>query len=176
MVRKLYLLLLTILLMVSSVPVFASEKEAASQQHLLQDLDRLSQEALKLTEQGQFEEAKQRLDALAQRFTQINFHNRMSIEALELASNSMVQGKQAYTETNPDKNEALWHATQIRILIDALTHPNQPIWKGYHMTYLEQVGKMLHHSERKEIEDLSNALHEHYQLYTILKPAKYSTN
>ncbi|WP_164984950.1 sporulation protein YpjB [Ammoniphilus sp. CFH 90114] len=171
MKKKLYLLLITILLMVWCLPALTLGEQEETHKDLLQTLDRLSQEVLSHTEQGQIAEAKAKLDELAQGFTQIGFHKKISIEALELASNSLVQGKQVYAAVSPDKKEALWHATQIRLLIDALTHPNQPIWKGYHMTYLEQVSKMIHHSERKQVNDLSNALQENLKLYMILKPS-----
>ncbi|WP_134698996.1 sporulation protein YpjB [Ammoniphilus sp. YIM 78166] len=170
--KKFFLFMITILLMVSTIPMLATAKTAESpQQILLKDLDRLSQEALKLTEEGQFEAAKAKLDELAQRFTQVDLNQSVSLKALELASHSMVKGKLAYANASLDKDEALWHATQIRILIDALTHPHQPIWKGFHMTYLQQISKMIHHSEREEADSLDKSLQEHMKLYLILKPA-----
>lgn len=169
--KRFYRLMITILLMVLCLPAIVSADQEISQQELMQNLDRLSQEVLRHTEHGEILEAKAKLDELAQGFTQVGFHKKISIEALELASNALVQGKQVYAAVSPDKKEALWHATQIRLFIDALTHPNQPIWRGYHMTYVEQVSKMIHHSQRKEVSDFHTALQEHMQLYVILKPS-----
>lgn len=172
MEKRLYLLILAIFLMVFLIPQSVSNAESGDQgRNVLQDLDRLSQEMLELTEQGSMVKAKDKLDELADLFPKIGVEKSMSIEALKIASDTIVQGKRAYTDVSPDRKEMLWHATQIRLLIDALTHPNQPIWKGYHMTYVEQVSKLIHLAERKEQNVLSKALQDHLKLYTILKPA-----
>lgn len=172
MEKRLYLLILAILLMVSLIPQsFVRAESESTGQTILQDLDHLSQEVLELTERGNIAEAKGKLERLADLFTKIGVEKNMSIEALEIASDTLVQGKRVYTDVTPDRKEMLWHATQIRILIDALTHPNQPIWKGYHMTYVEQVSKIIHLAGRKEQSDLSKALQDNIKLYTILKPA-----
>ncbi len=172
MEKKLYLMILAILLMVFLIPQsFGKAETKGTGQSILQNLDRLSQEVLELTERGSMTEAKDKLEQLAELFTKIGVEKNMSIEALEMASDTIVQGKRAYTDVTPDRKEMLWHATQIRLLIDALTHPNQPIWKGYHMTYVEQVSKLIHLAGRKEQSDLSKALQDNLKLYVILKPA-----
>lgn len=166
------MMILTIFLMVFLIPQSIGKAETeGTGESILQDLDRLSHEVLELTEQGRMVQAKEKLDQLANLFPKIGVEKNMSIEALKIASDTIVQGKRAYTDVTPDRKEMLWHATQIRLLIDALTHPNQPIWKGYHMTYVEQVSKLIHLAQRKEQSNLAKALQDHLKLYTILKPA-----
>lgn len=172
MIKKWTCIMLTILLMVSlGFPTaFAADVETEDS-NKMSSLDRLSQEVVILTEKGQFAQAKGKLDQLAEIFTGLGTEKRISIEALELASSTIVQGKMALADVTPDTKKIHWHVTRIRILIDALTHTNQPLWKSYYTTYLEQVSKMHHQAGRSKQEDLRNTLEQNYQLYITIKPA-----
>ena len=172
MVKKFSCSILVILLIVSlSFPISSAAELKNDGTNRMDTLDRLSQEVVILTEKGQLAAAKGKLDELAEVFTQLGTEKKISIEALELASSTIVQGKRALADTTPDSKEIQWHATRIRILIDAITHSNQPLWKSYHTTYLEQVSKMHHLAGRSQQEDLRKALQQNYQLYITLKPA-----
>ncbi|RKD25736.1 hypothetical protein BEP19_01990 [Ammoniphilus oxalaticus] len=152
--------------------VTAAESEGRNnQQNNMETLDRLSQEIVTLVEQEQLAHAKGKLEQLGELFTHIGTERRISIEALELATQTIVQGKKALADVTPDKKEAILRAKQIRILVDALSHPNQPIWKSYHSTYSQQVGEMMNQAGRSRQEGLRKSLQLNYQLYSTLKPA-----
>jgi sporulation protein YpjB len=161
---------LVIILSLVAISAWGKEESPAETSYFLQ-LDDLSQQVVEFTKQGDFEEAKLKLDELAQLFTQIGEEKKISIEALDVATNTIVMGKRSFNRATTDKDQLTWHAHQIRVLIDAITHPNEPIWKSYHTSYLEQIGKMIHLSSRKQQKDLTVALQDNLKLYNILKPA-----
>jgi sporulation protein YpjB len=136
-----------------------------------QDLDRLSQDVLILTEQNQFAVAKGKLNDLATLFPKVIAQKKLSIEAIELAINTLTTGKRAFAAIKPQKQELLGHALQIRIMVDALTHPNQPMWKDYHQKYIEQINEMITIAGKQDKEALIQAMRRYIKLYTNLKPA-----
>jgi sporulation protein YpjB len=144
---------------------------AESAQSSQQDIDRLSQDVLILTEQNQFAQAKGKLNELATLFPKLIAQKKLSIEAIQLAANTLTSGKRAFAAIKPEKQVLLEHAQRIRLMIDALTHPNQPMWKDYHQKYIEQVNELIAIAEKRDKTALAQAMRRYIQLYTNLKPA-----
>ncbi|HJV46387.1 MAG TPA: sporulation protein YpjB [Bacillota bacterium] len=169
MYKKLYILLILIFTILLSYTPIALGATDYSQTNPSATLDQLSEQLLELTEQGKFAEAKQRLDELSSLYPQVGAQ-KLSIEALAIVSETLVNAKRSFAAVRPDKNAMLWSANQVRLLMDALTHPNQPMWKSYHSIYRNQIDKMIAAVDKGDSKSFNNELKDNLNLYNLLRP------
>lgn len=140
-------------------------------EHPSQELDQLSKQVYDLTKTKQYEKAKEKMDELAKVFTSQVSDKNPDIESLDIMTRTIVQGKRAFASVELDEDRLNWHALQIRLMTDALTHQHQPLWKNYYKTYMEQVNQMISSVSRREGDGFREALERNYQLYATLRPA-----
>jgi sporulation protein YpjB len=149
---------------------YAMGAEETSQVVNMDTMDQLSEQVLKLTEQGKFVDAKQKLDQLSSLYTQIGAEKKISIEALAVVTEAVIEAKKSFAAVHADKSEMLENASKLRLITDAITHPNQPIWKGYHTKFSSQISQLLVLTEKGAIKPFNTQLQENMKLYNVLKP------
>ncbi len=164
-----YPLFMTILIVLIVSYMIFSQAFAIEQPS--QELDQLSKQVYDLTKTKQYEKAKEKMDELAKVFTAQVSDKNPDIESLDIMTRTIVQGKRAFAMVELDDDRLNWHALQIRLMTDALTHQHQPLWKNYYKTYMEQVNLMISSVSRREADGFREALEKNYQLYATLRPA-----
>jgi|GEM_PF-6055948 len=148
-----------------------AQAEGKSSPPNLDKLDRLSMDMVTLAKEGELNFAKEKLDNITQLFIQMDLEQSLSVRDRQLLADTLIQGKRLLSETDPNPKEVMWHVYRIRMMVDALTHPNEPIWKGFQSLYTEQINKMMLLSARKDRVELLKTIQEHTHLYQILRPA-----
>ncbi|MBP1933418.1 sporulation protein YpjB [Ammoniphilus resinae] len=148
-----------------------AQAEGKSSQPSLVKLDRLSMDMVTLAKEGNLKFAKEKIDDITQLFIQMDLEKNLSIKDRQLLGDTLTQGKKMLSAEDSNPKEVMWHVYRIRMMVDALTHPNEPIWKGFHPLYAEQINKMMLLSARKDRVDLVKTIQEHTHLYQILRPA-----
>lgn len=137
----------------------------------LQKLDQLSEEVYNLTKSQQYDAAKDKLEQLSETFASTYSENKMDIESLEIFTRTIVNGKRAFSTVAIDEDRLLWHALQIRLMIDSFSHRYQPLWKNYYSTYAEQINRLLMFASRQDAQSYNQELEKNHQLYLTLRPA-----
>jgi sporulation protein YpjB len=136
-----------------------------------QKMDILSQDVYQLTKEAKYIEAKKKLAELGVLFAQTKPPKGLSIEAVNALSDTIIKAKRAFAAVEAEPNRLLWHALQVRLAIDSLTHEKQPLWKNYYSSYQEHINKMMLLVASHKQAEFSRAFIQNLQLYQTLKPA-----
>lgn len=136
-----------------------------------QKMDVLSQDVYQLAKEGKYPEAKEKLASLGALFAETKPPKGLSIEAVNALSDTIIKAKRAFAAVKLEPNRLLWHALQIRLAIDSLTHEKQPLWKNYYSSYQEHINKMMLLGAGHKQAEFSQAFAQNLQLYQTLKPA-----
>lgn len=171
--NRLILLVLVVIGLSLAWPIqsfFSQMKKPANEAHLA-ELDRLAGDFYQLTKKGDLEGAKSKLNQLGELFPNQTLPTRIRIESLNAVTQSILAAKQMYANPALDEDKLLWHATQVRLAIDALSHAHQPMWKEYYTSYANQMQNLLQASvERDQIKFLAQ-FEENYRLFLAIRPA-----
>lgn len=169
---KIMLLLLAIGLALSW-PIYSFmtslEKSSEADQYVV--VDRLAQELLDLTKKGETELARGKIQRLAEVFPNQTLPISIRIESLNAVTQSILAARNVFTQARADDDKLLWHATQVRVAIDALSHRHQPMWRGYSSSFMSQVQKLRQASVERDTGELRDQFAENYRLFLAIKPA-----
>ncbi|WCK56100.1 sporulation protein YpjB [Aneurinibacillus sp. Ricciae_BoGa-3] len=136
-----------------------------------QQLDRLSQDIYEMTKQEKYREAKDLIEELGVQFGKLKPPKGLPIESLNAITDTIVKAKRAFTAVKLQPQKLLWHALQLRLTIDSLTHEKQPLWKNYYNSYKEHISKMMLLAASRKKDEFAYAFTQNLQLYQTLKPA-----
>lgn len=141
------------------------------EQKQLAALDKIANELLTNAKKGDFEAAQQRIMQLADRFPNQQLPMPIRIESLNAVTQSILAAKQSFSSTNVSEQQLLWHATQVRVAIDALTHVQQPMWRSYYTSFATQVQNLQQSAVERDFQQFREQFEENYRLYLAIKPA-----
>lgn len=133
-------------------------------------LDQIAHELLTYAKKGDIEGAQQRIVQLAERFPNQHLPNPIRIESLNAVTQSILAAKQIFSSTNASEQQLLWHATQVRIAIDALTHDHQPMWRSYYPSLVTQVQNLQLSAVDRDFNQFREQFDENYRLFLAIKP------
>ncbi len=169
---KILILLLFVGLLLSW-PMYSllGKLEKTAEQEQIAAFDKLSEEFLTLTKKGDLDAARQKIEKLADAFPSQALPVSMRIESLNAVTQSILAAKKFFGSTNTADDKLLWHATQVRIAIDALTHTHQPMWRNYYSSYAHQLQNLMHSSVQRDFVEFQAQFAENYRLYLAVKPA-----
>jgi sporulation protein YpjB len=149
---------------------FSQMNKPESEQHLA-ELDKLAGDLLALTKRGDVEGARGKLDRLAELFPNQTLPTRIRLESLNAVTESILDARKMYLSAQVTEDKLLWHATQVRVAIDALSHAHQPMWKGYYASFANQMENLLHAALERDSGEFRAQFEENYRLYQAIRPA-----
>ncbi|TRY28166.1 sporulation protein [Brevibacillus sp. LEMMJ03] len=141
----------------------AEEKQLAA-------LDHIAQELLTHTKKGELEEAQEKIRLLAERFPQQRLPVSLRIDSLNAVTQSILAAKNSFAMSSTS-DQLLWHATRVRIAIDALTHDHQPMWRSYYVSYATQMQNLMESAVERNFDQFRQQFDENTRLYLAIKPA-----
>ncbi|MGF9905060.1 sporulation protein YpjB [Brevibacillus porteri] len=133
-------------------------------------LDQIAHELLTYAKKGDLEGAEQRIVQLAERFPNQHLPNPIRIESLNAVTQSILAAKQSFASANASEQQLLWHATRVRIAIDALTHDHQPMWRSYYPSLVTQVQNLQLSAVERNFSQFREQFDENYRLFLAIKP------
>lgn len=169
--KILMLLLFTVLVLSWPIAFFLGMLDQSVEEDNFAQVDRLASELLALTKKGEHDLARAKLQRLAEIFPHQTLPVSIRIESLNAVTQSILAALHVFASSQSDDNKLLWHATQVRVAIDALAHTNHPIWRNYHSSYISQVQNLLQASVERDVPTLRDQFAENYRFYLALKPA-----
>jgi sporulation protein YpjB len=137
----------------------------------IQALDRTAGELYQLTMSGSVAEARERLKLLGEQMTQTEFHGFTGVEGVKALSDAILLANRKYNAVRYSPDEALAAARTIRLITDAMTHPNEPMWHQYIKPVQEDVNRLRKAAEAKNDKEASGILAELRQRYQVFRPA-----
>ncbi|ATO51225.1 MULTISPECIES: sporulation protein YpjB [Brevibacillus] len=170
-IRMLLLLLVMGFLLAMPISYFVTKMNQPPEEKHLAELDKVAGEMLRATEKGDYDTAKLKIERLASQFPNETLPISLRIESLNAVTQSILSAKKAYASPKTTENRLLWHATQVRVAVDALSHQRSPMWRTYYNSYSKQMQNLLQAAVERDTETLRAQYEENYQLYLALRPA-----
>jgi len=168
--------MLLILLVVGSLlawPITVLVEQLRKEPDLKQlgELDRLAEDFFQATREGDFDRSRSQIAKIAELFPTLNLPVTIRIESLNAVTQSILAARQVFVSPRVNEEKLLWHATQVRIAIDALYHEHQPIWKNYYPSLNKQLQQLLQAAVERDLTGLREQFDEQYNLYLAIRPA-----
>ncbi|MEX2416229.1 MAG: sporulation protein YpjB [Paenibacillaceae bacterium] len=120
---------------------------------------------------GKYVEARMELDRFSDLLTTVSYQGITTLEGVNALTQTVVAARRIYNRVQLSEKDALISATQLRLIADALTHQNNPMWLEYEHV-LKQDAEQL-----REMIKLNNdvgslaALQRLHQHYLIINPS-----
>lgn len=168
-----YLLFFLVIGLFLSWPIhnLYSKLDQPIEEKQLAALDQIAHDLLTYAKKGDIEGAQQRIVQLAERFPNQHLPIQIRIESLNAVTQSILAAKKSFSSTNVSEQQLLWHATQVRVAIDALTHVHQPMWRSYYPSFATQVQNLQQSAVERNFSQFRDQFEENYLLYLAIKPA-----
>ncbi|MHC0036130.1 sporulation protein YpjB [Pseudoneobacillus sp. C159] len=95
----------------------------------LSELDRISDDALKMVKLNRFDDAKKLLEYFSKQFGVLNRHGQsFSMDELRIVTISHNDALEAVTSPSLEQPERINRMTKFRLVIDAVASTHQPLW------------------------------------------------
>ncbi|MGD8189232.1 sporulation protein YpjB [Brevibacillus ginsengisoli] len=167
------LLFLLVVGLLLAVPIsnFFQLFDVPPTQEQIGKLDKLADEMLEAAKKGDMDTARVRLNRLAEMFPNQTLPVTIRIESLNAITQSILAAKQTFSSAKAGEDLYIWHATRVRVAIDALSHEHQPMWKNYYPSYSDQMQHLLQASVERNAGMFRAQLEENYRLFLAIRPA-----
>lgn len=140
-------------------------------EHKLASLNQLADQFYNAAKAGEIGEARKHIIAINDMVVTVHFEGVVSVEGLEALLETIIAGKQAFAAISLERQEATVAAAKVRLAVDALSHPKNPMWLQYY-NVLKADGLALHKAVNSNEEtQISEALQRMLAHYAIIRPA-----
>lgn len=149
--------------------LFAELKQPPADARLA-ELDKWATEFYQYTRKGEVDAARERLEMLASQFPNQTLPTKLRIESLNAVTQSILAAKQVFSSPVVTEEKLLWHATQVRVALDALHHIEQPLWKEYYGSYANQMQNLLKSAVERDLDNFRAQYEENHRLFLVIRP------
>jgi sporulation protein YpjB len=114
---------------------------------------------------GEYEEARMELDRFSDLLTTVSYKGITTLEGVNALTLTVVEARRIYNRVQLSEKDALIAATQLRLIADALTHHNNPMWLEYENVLkldAEQLRGMIKMNNDVGSLEALKKLHNHY--------------
>ncbi|MDF2662179.1 MAG: sporulation protein YpjB [Paenibacillus sp.] len=143
----------------------------AEQLRQVERLNDTADEMYRFVMDGNIDKARDKLDEVGNKLTQIRFDGITSVEGVGALSNAIVQAKRSFQAVNVSEEEVKGAAAKIRLATDALTHANQPMWLQYYKSMKETARQLEAAVQKKDKQEASAKLDQLHERYEIIRPS-----
>ncbi len=166
MYRKFLISLLSLILLSTSIlPV-----KAAVHDKSLVELQELSERLYKSAKIKDYEKAKMTIEEISVLIPSITYEGLTTVEGMEAISSTIIHTKRSLAALEPQYKSVLFYTTQLHLVIDALGHPEQPLWHRYYSLInkdFEKIKSSIKYGEN----EMKEALQSFQLHYMLIKPA-----
>ncbi|MEF3308213.1 sporulation protein YpjB [Paenibacillus sp. GYB004] len=152
-------------------PAGPGQTATAEQLRQVERLNDTADEMYRFVMDGNIDKARDKLDEVGNKLTQIRFDGITSVEGVGALSNAIVQAKRSFQAVNVSEEEVKGAAAKIRLATDALTHANQPMWLQYYKLMKETARQLEAAVQKKDKQEASAKLDQLHERYEIIRPS-----
>ncbi|MDB5055893.1 MAG: hypothetical protein JWM44_3943 [Bacilli bacterium] len=157
-------------LSLASVPDLADMKQ-------VELFSQMADEVYEKTIKGAFPEARQQIILMGNMVPKMRLDGVTSLEGIQALANTLVQATTVFNAVRLNPDDALLAAAKIRLMADALTHPNTPMWIQYNKVIQEDLNNLERAIKQKQAKAAQNSFIELKNHYETIRPAlKVSRN
>ncbi|EZP75891.1 sporulation protein YpjB [Parageobacillus genomosp. 1] len=165
--KRIWLLALIVL-----VCLFPSLSDAAEQDGGWKKLDHISDQALRLAKNGQFEEAKEVLLYFSEQFFATNARDRLkSADELRAVTITHENALKTVTASSLPAEEKIDKLTQFRLVVDAIHSNHQPLWSEMESTVMETFDQLEKAVDQERDESFAASLRNFLNHYELIEPS-----
>lgn len=161
-----FIVIVLMIFLIFPISGFANETSTVDR------LDQLSDEALQMVKLHRYEDAKKLLEYFSEQFLTVSGkETSFTADELRIVTTSYDEAVQAAVSTSIDHEEKINRVTKLRLVMDAITSPYQPLWtemKSPIMTVFDQVKEAVYAGEK---EKFNSTLNSFLSLYDMIYPS-----
>ncbi|BCU81820.1 sporulation protein YpjB [Polycladomyces abyssicola] len=151
---------------------YGSESAFAMEQTQPMQWARQAERVYQLVQRGDLLAARDALTVLSRSFSRANLSPLgLSVEQIRTLSQTLVEMEQELNRVRPNPTTLMAAALRMRMAFDALTHPNQPLWRQYYSVLqrdLTAIDRAINTGNQVRARMAVDALLNHYRL---IRPA-----
>lgn len=122
---------------------------------------------------GNIVKARDKLDELGVKMTEIRFEGITTVEGVGALSDAIVQAKRALQSVNYSESEGQAAAAKIRLATDALTHINKPMWLQYYKGMKESANRIVLSGQKQNSKESLAELEQLQFRYDTIRPSLF---
>ncbi|MBP2241360.1 sporulation protein YpjB [Cytobacillus eiseniae] len=134
-------------------------------------LEQLSDEALQMVKLHRYEDAKRLLDYFSEQISQSGKGRPLTADELRIITNSYDEAVQATANGTINHNEKINRVTKFRLVMDAITSPNQPLWTEMESPIMTVFGEVKEAVYSGDKEHFHSQLNTFLSLYDVIYPS-----
>jgi sporulation protein YpjB len=144
---------------------------SAETSQLIARFSQMGDEVYTKTVKGDFLEARKEIIQMSDLIPQMRLEGVTTVQGVKALADTLLQAIKVYNAVQLDTEQALFQSARIRLMADALSHPNTPLWLQYNKVIQEELHVMEQANKQKKYEDLKLAFLELKTLYHSIQPA-----
>ncbi|MEJ8544839.1 sporulation protein YpjB [Brevibacillus borstelensis] len=170
-IRFLLFFLVIGLLLSWPIHTLLTNVERPAEKEQLAALDDIAHHLLDAARKGDLESAQRQIRMLADQFPHLKLPETLRIESLNAVTQSILAARNNLNNSEVSEQQLLWHATRVRVVVDALTHEHQPMWRGYYTSVAAQLQDLLEAAVKRDYVHFREQFEENSRLYHVIRPA-----
>jgi sporulation protein YpjB len=176
--RKLNLGLLFIIVMLVLTSCAQGDHEiraaAVPNEETSKQIERFSQladDVYNKTLKGEFQEARQQIIQLGELLPKMRLEGVTSLQGVRALADTLLQAYKVFNAAGLDLEQANLASARVRLMADALSHPNTPMWLQFNKLFQEDLERMEKAIKQKQIKDVQKTFADLNTHYTTIQPA-----
>lgn len=159
------------LLFILPTTSLAQSKPQQQKGHILTTLNGLADQFYIAAKAEDIGEARKHIVAINDLVVSVPFDGLATVEGVEALLETIISAKQVFAAISLEKQDAIVAAAKVRLAVDALSHPKNPMWLQYY-NVLKADGLALHKAVNSDDKaQISAALQRMLAHYAIIRPA-----
>jgi sporulation protein YpjB len=151
--------------------VSAGAAPSAETSKQMERFNQMGNEIYMKTLNGDFLEARKEIIQMSDLIPQMRLEGVTTLLGVKALADTLVQAIKVYNAVQLDTEQALFQSVRIRLMADALSHPNTPLWLQYNKVIQEDLHVMEQAGKQKKVEELKLAFNKLKTLYFSIQPA-----
>lgn len=123
-------------------------------------------------EKGKYVEARSQVMELSREFAKANLSTKeLNIEAIHTLSDELVGLEHHLNRVVPNSAELRKRAMRLKLAFDAVSHPNQPLWKQHYQPMKQKIVKFYQAKDEQDSKGIAKAIQDLVQEYHLIRSA-----
>ncbi|MEI7024524.1 sporulation protein YpjB [Paenibacillus sp. y28] len=137
----------------------------------LEKLNATADQMYKLLTEGQVVEARDKLLDIGKQVTSIRFDGMVSIEGVTALNETILSAQKVFNAVKFSTQDGQLAAAKVRLVTDALTHANRPMWLQYEKVLMDDNAALLKALEGTNKAEALKQLEKLEAHYLVIRPS-----
>jgi sporulation protein YpjB len=137
-----------------------------------QQLNKLAEESLNLTNKQEFAASRKLINDLASRFLTIETGKYLErIDQAHILLETILNAKEALNQVDPLKGQANQKVLKMRLALDAVSHKKQPLWINYYPVVAKDIDQLRFALEQDKRDLFYHTINSQLAHFEMVRPA-----